>query len=118
MARTHLDRKNIELGKLIYRLRQAIDVLRVIGLILSKMNAYVATRRPLASRGGHILASQDPIALLASSLSPGYPEHYSKATLLAAGCDAYLLKPIDTRKLSGQLAAAIEGGDAVNEQAK
>lgn len=32
MTRTHLDRKNVELGKLIYRLRQAIDVHRIVGL--------------------------------------------------------------------------------------
>jgi len=41
-----------------------------------------------------------------------YPEQYPKAAALAAGCDAYLLKPINTRELSGQLIAAAEGGDA------
>ena len=44
----------------------------------------------------------------------GYPEQYPKAAALAAGCDAYLLKPINTRELSGQLTAVAEGGDAVN----
>ena len=39
-----------------------------------------------------------------------YPEHYPKAAALAAGCDAYLLKPISTRELSGQLTAVAEGG--------
>jgi CheY-like chemotaxis protein len=34
------------------------------------------------------------------------PEQYPKAAALAAGCDAYLLKPINTRKLSDQLNAA------------
>jgi len=43
-----------------------------------------------------------------------YPEQYPKATALAAGCDAYLLKPIDTRELSDQLTAVAEGGNAVN----
>ncbi|MDO8539880.1 MAG: response regulator, partial [Opitutaceae bacterium] len=43
-----------------------------------------------------------------------YPEQYPKAAALAAGCDAYLLKPIDTRELSGQLTAVAAGGDAVN----
>jgi two-component system cell cycle response regulator len=47
-----------------------------------------------------------------------YPEQYPKATALAAGCDAYLLKPINTRKLSDQLNAVAEGSDAVNWQAK
>ena len=39
------------------------------------------------------------------------PQQYPKAAALAAGCDAYLLKPIDTRELSGQLATVAEGGD-------
>ena len=43
-----------------------------------------------------------------------YPEQYPKAAALAAGCDAYLLKPINTRKLSDQLNAVAEGSDAVN----
>jgi two-component system cell cycle response regulator len=42
-----------------------------------------------------------------------YSEKYPKAAALAAGCDAYLLKPIDTRELSGQLTAVAERGDAV-----
>ena len=37
-----------------------------------------------------------------------YPEQYPKAAALAAGCDAYLLKPIDTRELSGQLTTVAE----------
>ena len=43
-----------------------------------------------------------------------YPEQYPKAAALAAGCDAYLLKPINTRELSDQLTAVAEGSDAVN----
>jgi two-component system cell cycle response regulator len=38
-----------------------------------------------------------------------YPEEYPKAVALAAGCDAYLLKPINTRELSDQLTAVAEG---------
>jgi len=34
-----------------------------------------------------------------------HPERYSKAAALAAGCDAYFVKPIDTRQISGQLTA-------------
>ena len=41
-----------------------------------------------------------------------YSEQYPKAAVLAAGCDAYLLKPINTRELSDQLTAVAEGGDA------
>jgi two-component system cell cycle response regulator len=43
-----------------------------------------------------------------------YSEKYPKAAALVAGCDAYLLKPINTRELSGQLTAVAEGSDAVN----
>ncbi|MBI3853094.1 MAG: response regulator [Verrucomicrobia bacterium] len=34
------------------------------------------------------------------------PEKFSKADALAAGCDAYIIKPVDTRKLSGQIVSA------------
>lgn len=33
-----------------------------------------------------------------------YPESYPREELLAAGCDAYIAKPIDTRELPRQLA--------------
>src|SRR5450759_2289608 len=42
-----------------------------------------------------------------------YSEKYPKAAALAAGCDAYLLKPINTRELSSQLTAVAEGVDAL-----
>src|SRR5690348_8422136 len=32
-----------------------------------------------------------------------YPEQYPKSMATQAGCDAYLIKPLDTRKLSNQL---------------
>jgi len=39
-----------------------------------------------------------------------YPEVCPKADAMAAGCDAYLVKPLDTRKLPGQLTALFERG--------
>ena len=37
-----------------------------------------------------------------------YPEKFPKADALAAGCDAYLLKPLSTRELPAQLAAVVQ----------
>ena len=34
-----------------------------------------------------------------------YSEEYCKDQALKAGCDAYIVKPIDTRALSGQIEA-------------
>jgi len=36
-----------------------------------------------------------------------FPEKYPKEAALAAGCDAYLVKPISTRDISGQLEQAL-----------
>ncbi len=42
-----------------------------------------------------------------------YPEEYPKAAAMAAGCDAYFVKPINTRELSSQLnAVADRAGDS------
>ena len=38
-----------------------------------------------------------------------YPERFSKAAALAAGCDAYLLKPLNTRTLPAELSAVVAG---------
>lgn len=34
-----------------------------------------------------------------------YPDNYQREELLAAGCNAYIVKPIDTRELPNQLEA-------------
>jgi DNA-binding response OmpR family regulator len=38
-----------------------------------------------------------------------YPEKYQKSAALAAGCDAYIVKPINVRELSSQLTAIVKG---------
>jgi CheY-like chemotaxis protein len=43
-----------------------------------------------------------------------YPEDYSRDAALSAGCDAYLMKPIDTRRLPGQLATVTGKADMGN----
>lgn len=43
-----------------------------------------------------------------------YPEKFSRAEILAAGCDAYLVKPISTRTLPQELIDVVaKGGGAV-----
>lgn len=44
-------------------------------------------------------------------------EKFGKEEALAAGCDAYIVKPVDTRNLSEQIvsAAARQGGPALKE---
>ncbi len=37
-----------------------------------------------------------------------FPETYSREQALAAGCDGYIVKPINTRKLPQQVADAVE----------
>jgi len=37
-----------------------------------------------------------------------YPERFPSEEALAAGCDAYIVKPINTRNLTGQVASAVE----------
>jgi CheY-like chemotaxis protein len=45
-------------------------------------------------------ARQVPIVAMTA-----FPDRYGREELLAAGCDAYIAKPIDTRQLPKQLAA-------------
>lgn len=37
-----------------------------------------------------------------------FPAHYSRDAAMAAGCDAYIVKPINTRKLPEQIATIVE----------
>jgi CheY-like chemotaxis protein len=41
-----------------------------------------------------------------------YPERYPKIAAIRAGCDAYFVKPIDTRQLSDQLTSVAGGSIA------
>ena len=61
----------------------------------------------LPGMGGLALArrlKQDPatkhIPIIAITAAP---ETFSKSAALAAGCDAYIVKPVDTRKLNAQV---------------
>jgi two-component system, cell cycle response regulator len=38
-----------------------------------------------------------------------FPERFSEADAMAAGCDAYLVKPLNTRRLPGQLEGVFNG---------
>lgn len=39
-----------------------------------------------------------------------FPEDFTRQAALAAGCDGYIVKPINTRKLPAQVAAVVERG--------
>jgi CheY-like chemotaxis protein len=39
-----------------------------------------------------------------------FPESYPRDAAMAAGCDGYIVKPVNTRKLSQQVAEAVEKG--------
>ena len=43
-----------------------------------------------------------------------YPEAFPKAVALAAGCDAYLVKPINTRELPSQIGVVANSGKDVD----
>ena len=47
-----------------------------------------------------------------------YPEAFSKADAVAAGCDAYFVKPIDTRELPRQLDAIAARGGGITAVSK
>jgi CheY-like chemotaxis protein len=86
--------------------------------------AAIKTDRPLLVLVDLVLPGMDGLALVrklkAEPLTrdilvvalTSYPEQYPKLAALEAGCDAYLLKPISTRDLSGQLSAVAMRGEA------
>lgn len=51
----------------------------------------------------HEETSKIPIVVVTA-----YPEYYPREELLSAGCDAYIVKPIDTRELPRKLEEVIE----------
>jgi CheY-like chemotaxis protein len=63
------------------------------------------------------LLKQDPdtqhIPIVALTAAP---EKFSKEAALAAGCDAYIRKPVDTRTLHEQIVDATAHGPGVREQ--
>lgn len=63
------------------------------------------------------LLKQDPdtrhIPIVALTAAP---EKFSKEKALAAGCDAYIVKPVDTRKLHEQIVHAAAPGAGAPEQ--
>lgn len=76
--------------------RQALDVI-VLDLKLPGMDGLALARRLKAD------AATRHITIIAIT---GARESYSQKQVLAAGCDAYITKPVDTRQLSAQLTHA------------
>jgi two-component system cell cycle response regulator len=80
----------------------------LLDLVLPDMDGLTLVRRLKAdpdTRDIHVVAVTS------------YPEEYPKAAALAAGCDAYLVKPINTRELSDQL-SAIQGAGRLAKKRK
>jgi CheY-like chemotaxis protein len=57
----------------------------------------------------HILKSETGTRDIPIIAVTAYPEQYQRAALLAAGFEAYIVKPIDTRELSKQVERAAQG---------
>lgn len=76
----------------------------LLDMVLPGMDGMALVRRLKADPVTHDI----PIVAVTS-----YPEKYTRNDALEAGCDAYLVKPISTRTLSGQLSevAARGGGE-------
>lgn len=75
----------------------------LLDLVLPDMDGLTLVRRLKAdpdTRDIHVVAVTS------------FPEKYPKTAALTAGCDAYFVKPINTRELAGDLSAVAEGPTA------
>jgi CheY-like chemotaxis protein len=70
----------------------------LLDLRLPGMDGLALVRQLRASEGTQHI----PIVVVTA-----YPESYPRHTMLEAGCDAYIGKPIDTRSLPNQIAEAV-----------
>lgn len=69
----------------------------LLDLRLPGMDGLMLVRQLKANAG----TRQIPIVAMTA-----FPDHYQREELLAAGCEAFIVKPIDTRELPKQLEAA------------
>ena len=74
----------------------------LLDMVLPGMDGLELVRRLKADPGTRDI----PVVAITS-----YPEKFTKTEVLAAGCDAYLLKPLSTRTLPGKLADVMERGE-------
>jgi len=107
--------------------------LKLMGAVLS-MNGHIVRGTTSAEEAVDAIAAEKPDVVLLDLRLPGmngltlarrlkanadtraipiiavtaYPERYRREDLLAAGCDACIIKPIDTRELSNAVEAAAD----------
>ena len=107
--------------------------LKLASLVLSA-DGYVVTEAEAVHRAVHEILRSEPEVILLDLALPGidgltlaralkadpekrhiaiiavtaFPERFSREKALAAGCDAYIVKPINTRKLTEQVASVVE----------
>ncbi len=81
-------------------IRQDLPQIILLDLALPGMDGLALVRMLKADPG----TSHIPIVVITA-----YPDLWSKDAALAAGCDAYLLKPLDTRSLVQEVTAVAAG---------
>jgi two-component system cell cycle response regulator len=84
-------------------IRQSLPQIILLDLALPGMDGLALVRMLKADPA----TSSIPIVVITA-----FPDLWSQEDALAAGCDAYLLKPLDTRSLGRQVAAVASGGIA------